>query len=66
MFLCCRMRLRVQVQGQKTSLELQGEEPGLSELVLLIREVVLPSAGLRSGPGPGPGPWWSSRRQQQL
>lgn len=40
------MRLRVQVQGQKTSLELQGEEPGLSELVLLITEVVLPSAGL--------------------
>uniref|UniRef100_H3CCF9 F-box protein 7 n=1 Tax=Tetraodon nigroviridis TaxID=99883 RepID=H3CCF9_TETNG len=40
------MRLRVQVQGQKTSLELQGEEPRLAELVLLVREVVLPSVGL--------------------
>lgn len=60
-FLCSRMRLRVQVQGQKTTLELQGEEPSLAELVLLIREVVLPSVGLRSEPGAR---WIRSRKQQ--
>ncbi|TWW64395.1 F-box only protein 7 isoform X2 [Takifugu flavidus] len=40
------MKLRVQVQGQNTRLELQGEEPSLTELTLLIRETVLPSVGL--------------------
>lgn len=55
--MCCRMRLRVQVQGQKSTLELQGEEPRLAELVLLIREVVLPSVGLRSEPAVRPRSW---------
>lgn len=40
------MKLRVRVNKQTTRVDLQGEEPTLSELSVQIREIILPSFGL--------------------
>lgn len=40
------MKLRVRINKQTSLVELQGEEPSFTELLLQIREILLPSHGL--------------------
>lgn len=44
------MRLRVRVRRQTSRVELQGEDPSLTELIQVVRDTMLTSHGLRSVP----------------
>lgn len=47
------MRLRVRVRRQTSRVELQGEDPSLTELIQVVRDTVLTLHGLRSVPPAG-------------